>query len=118
MAHLSVRKVTRIGYHRRRVAAEPPIGEDIDRLELHFHKRYFLRSIADDRIEHVRRFSSNRTIPSLQALAWDASPTDRSRRGVACPGSCLSRPGESQPCDSSGSVASIAAKAVGVVGVG
>ena len=36
--HLSVRKAARIRNHRQRVAAELPIGEDIDRLKLHFHK--------------------------------------------------------------------------------
>jgi hypothetical protein len=37
--HLSVRKAARIRNHRHRVAAELPIGEDIDRLKLHFHRR-------------------------------------------------------------------------------
>ena len=38
--HSSVRKAARIGNHRQRVAAELPIGEYINRLELHSHKRY------------------------------------------------------------------------------
>ena len=37
--HLSVGKTACIGNDRHRVAAELPIGEDIDRLKWHFHKR-------------------------------------------------------------------------------
>ena len=40
--HLSARKPACIGNHGHRVAAELPIGEDIDRLKWHFHKRNFL----------------------------------------------------------------------------
>ena len=44
--HLCVRKAARIGNHGQRVAAELPVGEDIDRLELHFHERCVLRLVA------------------------------------------------------------------------
>jgi hypothetical protein len=45
--HLSVRKAARIGNHRRRVAAELPISEDVDCLKCHLHNRCSPRSIAD-----------------------------------------------------------------------
>ena len=49
--HLSVRNAAGIRNYRQGIAAEPPVGEDVDRLELHFHERYaaqdrFLRSLA------------------------------------------------------------------------
>jgi hypothetical protein len=45
--HLSVRKAARIGNHRRRVAAELPISEDVDCLKCHLHNQCSPRSIAD-----------------------------------------------------------------------
>ena len=53
--HLSVRKAARIGNHRQRVAAELPIGEDIDRLELHSHRRYVLGQVVDHCVERLRQ---------------------------------------------------------------
>ena len=35
--HLSARKTARIGNDRERIAAELPVGEDIDRLKLNLH---------------------------------------------------------------------------------
>jgi hypothetical protein len=45
--HLNVRKAARIENHRHRVAAELPIGEDVDGLKWRLHSRYSPRSIAD-----------------------------------------------------------------------
>ena len=48
--HLGARKISRVGNHRHRIAAELSIGEDIDRLKWHSHERYFLGLVADHRI--------------------------------------------------------------------